>query len=1444
MWRRSVDAMQQTQGDLAAARARAAAAEDAEKKKAEEADLGGAESVSETVGQVFAGYQCGSVTVRALDRYRLLRRAPVPSRPTFPAPRTPREPRVGRGGAQQIRPLSFSNRSSADASPALALAPPPPLLSQRGIEHPGDIAEAASLASISLPPATYPLYDALGADIVDGGGLSKLQLEGVTYACQKHCERLADGARAGFMIGDGAGVGKGRQISGIVLDNYARGRRKHLWISSSGDLHRDAERDLRDLGCHLKVIDGCRELDRETRAAGLSRDFAEGVLFLTYATLVSRTSRGSRLEQIVEWFGGESADGCLLLDECHKAKNFNAGADAGSKVAACVIELQRRCPDARVVYCSATGISEIGNMAYMQRLGFWGRGTPFADADRFISAMRNRGVGFLEMLAMEMKASGKYVSRGLSFRQAEFATEEAALTREQTKSYNDAARFMAALRACTAEALVLTRRAGGKGQTWKAYWSLHQRFFKLLCVSMKVPVVVRRAREALAEGKCVVIGLQTTGESAETGLGLAPGAAVDGFASTVREMLVAFIRNHFPTRYEDVGVNDGGGGGGADDGWFDERGVWHVAPSSAPSTRGELAENAECVEARRILLAQAEDLNLPPNFLDELIDELGGTAAVAEMTGRRARVVRVAPPRGKGDARARGKTRANEPGSGSGPGTGAAEGDPGESGADVRLGARASGSTFRFESRAEPRATTGRAAAGSIANDGDVEGVNLREKAAFNRGDKLVAVISDAASTGISLHACRGAGNQRRRVHITIELPWSADKAIQQLGRTHRSNQTSGPLYVMCSTNLGGERRFAAAVARRLQSLGALTRGDRRAATGIDLSEGNLDSPLGRRALKKMYDALVLPGMSLANGVSLSSVLAHLPADADAGADWDPSDPTVAYRVRPPTAEELLRLEAVHPGAGAGILRDELRQLVVSLGVQVGLSPAGFAEETARALATNAAASAGGATKDAGDVRRFLNRILGLPVRGQNLLFGYFTEVLEAEVKAAKAEGKYSEGVSDLSGSNIRIESTETLVRDPFGGGAELRRTGVLIDRGVAFDAAVATYEAQRRLPKDGFYRMRRDMYGRAQVILALAKPGARNVFTVTRPNTGASFFEMELEELDQKYRRVPDDQLDGAAREAWETTYALTERGCMHGANCERGAACVAGSRAVRCCILSGAVVPAWGVLERVLERHEHRFNKSDRGMRAVKAVAEDGTKVVGIRYPEDLLSEVRERVAQEWAARDDQENADAAETAETEKAREKARDAAAVAKLDGTRRNEGVLPPSPGGAIGIGGARVRVEAPTPVDPKCVRRAMRAPKTMLTFFRKRSDDDEGSAARDETDRVGGGSQDDPIALDGTGTGTGDANGGGSSAEKRARVERDAGGDARGGKRAAAQTPFSFAPQSRADAGARGRGGGSRVERTTCFICQHVFPATALNTEINAHVDECMKTLA
>ena len=78
-------------------------------------------------------------------------------------------------------------------------------------------------------------------------------------------------------------------------------------------------------------------------------------------------------------------------------------------------------------------------------------------------------------------------------------------------------------------------------------------------------------------------------------------------------------------------------------------------------------------------------------------------------------------------------------------------------------------------------------------------------------------------------------------------------------GRSHRSNQVHGPEYHLVLSSAGGEKRFASAIARKLESLGALTQGDRRAThsqMGMGLQSFNLETTYGEAALKELMDVL------------------------------------------------------------------------------------------------------------------------------------------------------------------------------------------------------------------------------------------------------------------------------------------------------------------------------------------------------------------------------------------------------------------------------------------------------------------------------------------------------------------------------------------------------------------------------------------------------------
>lgn len=116
------------------------------------------------------------------------------------------------------------------------------------LNEPDPVVENSTLSAVSPPDIAYNL--AMPASILSEGKLSDLQLEAIVYGCQRHTVDLpmdpeleelhpeeVKKVRAGFLLGDGAGMGKGRTLAGFVVENIARGRKKHVWVSVSSDLY-------------------------------------------------------------------------------------------------------------------------------------------------------------------------------------------------------------------------------------------------------------------------------------------------------------------------------------------------------------------------------------------------------------------------------------------------------------------------------------------------------------------------------------------------------------------------------------------------------------------------------------------------------------------------------------------------------------------------------------------------------------------------------------------------------------------------------------------------------------------------------------------------------------------------------------------------------------------------------------------------------------------------------------------------------------------------------------------------------------------------------------------------------------------------------------------------------------------------------------------------------
>ena len=697
--------------------------------------------------------------------------------------------------------------------------------------HPTPLVQSASMASVAPPKPSYRPH--IPATLVANGTLSDAQLEAIIYAGEAHAGHLsgawavdatwdvvsaaaddAEGAvrfRRGWFLGDGTGAGKGRQVAGIILDNWCKGRRRAVWISGSDRLLEDAQRDWSALGQERLLV---TPLSRYRQGTPIR--LAEGILFTTYATLRSqaRSGKASRVSQIVEWLG-QDFDGVIVFDEAHAMANAAGGKGERGDVAASQqgragLHLQHALPNTRILYVSATGATTVQNLAYAQRLGLWGgEDFPFASRADFVSAIEEGGVAAMEVLARDLKALGLYAARSLSFDGVEYDLLEHRLSAEQVRIYDAyAAAFQiihthldAALEASGVTSSVHgTLNAQAKSAARSAFESVKQRFFNHLITAMQTPSTIASIESDLEAGHAAVVQIVSTGEALqERRLAEIPTDQWDDVRLdiTPREYVLSYLEHSFPVQLFEP-FTDGEG---------------NLASRPVFDGDGNPVLNREACRRRDQMIEGLAALPPVPGALDQIVQYFGSDA-VAEVTGRSRRIV----PRTGNDGSVR----------------------------------------FAVENRPAS--------------------ANIAETHAFMDDAKRILVFSEAGGTGRSYHADLGAQNQRRRIHYLLEAGWKADAAIQGFGRTNRTNQKQPPLFRPVSTDVKAQKRFISTIARRLDSLGAITRGQRQTGgQNMFRPEDNLESFYARDALRQLYMLLVrgrIEGCSLtafetATGLSL-----------------------------------------------------------------------------------------------------------------------------------------------------------------------------------------------------------------------------------------------------------------------------------------------------------------------------------------------------------------------------------------------------------------------------------------------------------------------------------------------------------------------------------------------------------------------------------------------
>ena len=665
--------------------------------------------------------------------------------------------------------------------------------------HNVTLVESNTMRMARLPIATARVN--LPQEAVERGNISAAQLENIVYAVHAHHQLLKDGkTRKAYMIGDGTGVGKGCQAAAIAMHYFLEmaGKVKVLWVSKEFSLIKDAKRDWTWIGGDEKFVVGQDKLQEQE----IPMD--RGIIFSTYSTMCRR--------------GAPEVPGVL----CEKT-----GKVVGHRAAQ--VDRQKQLIDWKPDVILWDESHLMGNAIAVKGA----RGT---------KAPSQRALGGMALQEALPDARITYLSAtaATEVHNLGYAAERLGLCGTNVSGFPDLHSFVSQIDA----AGMLGMELVAKDMKSMGLYNARSLSYEGTEFEM-VHHTLTEAQVELYNEACYFWrlcydwakeGFQVTGTSNQAramAMGQFWGAAQRFYnqiliamqTPTAIEDMLKHLRNGEAIVVQLVSTNEAATNRAVSEALSNEQSLddLDLTPKDAllnfikncfpviqyqtvskgdytvqvmmTDGEGNPVLSPSAVKMQQELLMRVADMKVPKGALDQVLERMDAEGfPFAEISGRSARYLKLKDPE-----------------------------------------------TGEFHVRHESRNK----------KKGDVEG------AEFMADQKRGLIFSGAGNTGRSFHSDLRCQNQRRRIHYVLQAGWRADEAIQGLGRTHRTNQANAPLYKLVTTNLPGQKRFITSIARRIEQLGSLTKGNRKAASNSMFSEAdNLETSWAFKAIADIFKGL------------------------------------------------------------------------------------------------------------------------------------------------------------------------------------------------------------------------------------------------------------------------------------------------------------------------------------------------------------------------------------------------------------------------------------------------------------------------------------------------------------------------------------------------------------------------------------------------------------